>query len=300
LVKKHIGLKYCISVNKSFWHIDWLVRFESLNPKAMKSKLNFANVADGFVQVVKQAKVAAAFLMILGLLSVQQNLKAEIKTFNVNYSTVEISMWNNSDFVILFDAKTYGNRTQLILNAVAPGKHQVQIYKRLYDKASGKHRMQTVLNEVIYVPASQKVFFQVNRNNKLVQIRSERLPKPQHNYPGQYRPAPVRELPPQHCVMSYETVNIMNAQDFAVLKNMVEDASFSSSQMSIIKQAFSSRMITSAQVLDLMQLFSFESSRLELAKWAYSKTIDKENYFLVNQGFTFSSSIRELESFTAQ
>ena len=42
---------------------------------------------------------------------------------------------------------------------------------------------------------------------------------------------------------------------------------------------------------------SFEDTRLELAKAAYYKTVDTENYFIVNKEFWFSSSVDELSRY---
>jgi len=43
-----------------------------------------------------------------------------------------------------------------------------------------------------------------------------------------------------------------------------------------------------------MQTFSFEDSKLSLAKMAYSRVIDQSNYFVVYDEFWFSSSVDEL------
>ncbi|MDP4262596.1 MAG: DUF4476 domain-containing protein [Bacteroidota bacterium] len=52
--------------------------------------------------------------------------------------------------------------------------------------------------------------------------------------------------------------------------------------------------LTSAQVKQLVLLFSFETNKLELAKQAYANTVDKENYFILNDVFSFSGSKLEL------
>ncbi|MCX7728498.1 MAG: DUF4476 domain-containing protein [Bacteroidia bacterium] len=49
-----------------------------------------------------------------------------------------------------------------------------------------------------------------------------------------------------------------------------------------------------------MKLFSFEETRLEFAKYAYSKVIDKENYYQVNDAFQFENSIEELNNSIGQ
>jgi hypothetical protein len=50
-------------------------------------------------------------------------------------------------------------------------------------------------------------------------------------------------------------------------------------------------------VKELMLLFSFENNKLDIAKSAYRKTIDKQNYLNVNDALTFSSSREELVRF---
>ena len=49
-----------------------------------------------------------------------------------------------------------------------------------------------------------------------------------------------------------------------------------------------------------MMLFTFENNRLEIAKLAYNKTIDKNNYYQLNDALTFSNSKEELARFIRQ
>ena len=52
--------------------------------------------------------------------------------------------------------------------------------------------------------------------------------------------------------------------------------------------------LLSAQVKEIMLMFNFEETRLDFAKFAYGRTYDIGNYFVVNDAFTFESSIDEL------
>lgn len=85
--------------------------------------------------------------------------------------------------------------------------------------------------------------------------------------------------------------------NFDVAMRMINQASFDSQKKTIAKQYLSSNDVTSQEVLDMIRIFDFESSRLEIAKLAYSSTIDPQNYFIVNQGFQFSSSSNALNRF---
>jgi hypothetical protein len=51
------------------------------------------------------------------------------------------------------------------------------------------------------------------------------------------------------------------------------------------------------QIIQVMGLFSFEESKMEFAKAAHEKCSDKQNYWKLNDAFTFESSIDELNEF---
>ncbi len=75
----------------------------------------------------------------------------------------------------------------------------------------------------------------------------------------------------------------------------MDHAWFDSDRIKMAKRRIKAKKVTSAQVLEIIQQLNFESSRLEVAKYAYDYTIDQENYYEVNSGFDFSTSINELE-----
>ena len=63
------------------------------------------------------------------------------------------------------------------------------------------------------------------------------------------------------------------------------------------KQVVSDRCVTVDQVKGVMQLFSFEESKLDFAKFAYDHTYDLSNYYKLNDAFTFESSVDDLSTF---
>lgn len=86
----------------------------------------------------------------------------------------------------------------------------------------------------------------------------------------------------------------MQPADFEMLKQTIRNQSFDSSRLSVAKQATSMNYLNSRQVFELMELLTFESSKLEFAKHAYNRTVDRNNYYVVNNAFTYSSSVDEL------
>ena len=67
--------------------------------------------------------------------------------------------------------------------------------------------------------------------------------------------------------------------------------------MSTAKSILSSNCVNTDQVMQICKLFSFEQSKLDFAKHAYNKTVDKGNYFKVGEIFTFDASKTELNNF---
>jgi hypothetical protein len=55
--------------------------------------------------------------------------------------------------------------------------------------------------------------------------------------------------------------------------------------------------LSTDQIIEIVNLFSFEENKLDYAKFAYSKCVDKNNYFIVNDAFSFSSSTDELTEY---
>jgi hypothetical protein len=56
---------------------------------------------------------------------------------------------------------------------------------------------------------------------------------------------------------------------------------------------------TSTQIAEVMSLFAFESYKVDVAKSGYTKTLDPQNFYIVNNQFSFSSSVNELSRFVA-
>lgn len=89
----------------------------------------------------------------------------------------------------------------------------------------------------------------------------------------------------------------MSATEFGDVKKSIESKSFEDTKMTMAKQIGSGRCFTVDQVKGLMGLFSFEDSKLDFAKYAYERTFDIDNYFKVNDAFTFESSVDDLNSY---
>lgn len=182
------------------------------------------------------------------------------------------------------------------------GQHFLQVF---VSRGWGHQPMRTVFNgSIVLRPNSEHFATVLPGYNK---IRFDRIVAyaPQHNwYPQQpnnacmARPTvnPVCEPAPEQPV--YGPMPINN-YDFNALRQTIQTQPFESAKLTILKQAVPQHYFSTQQVTDIMQCFTFESYRLEVAKLMYPQVLDQQNYYLVNNAFSFSSSVRELGEFLA-
>jgi len=89
----------------------------------------------------------------------------------------------------------------------------------------------------------------------------------------------------------------MKDADFQSAKQSIASKSFEDSKLTTAKQIVSANCVLSSQVKEIMDLFGYENTRIEFAKFAYKYTYDKNNYYKVNEGFKFETSIDELNEY---
>lgn len=89
----------------------------------------------------------------------------------------------------------------------------------------------------------------------------------------------------------------MSPSDFASAKETVKSEGFDESRLTIAKQIIGSNCLLCSQIKELMQLMSFEKTKLELAKFSWHHNLDRGNYYKLNDAFSFKSSIEELNQY---
>lgn len=92
--------------------------------------------------------------------------------------------------------------------------------------------------------------------------------------------------------------NVMDNQTFQqFLSRMKEDAWFDDKKIIFINQQGRHAMFTSDQISVLVKDLSFDKNKIALAKSLFSKCVDKQKYFVVEDALDFESSRRDLRDF---
>jgi hypothetical protein len=97
---------------------------------------------------------------------------------------------------------------------------------------------------------------------------------------------------PGSAVSSYRA---MPPQDVDALLRAVEQRPFEATKLSTAKEAISQSSIRAEDLKRLMRSMGFESSRVELAKYAYEHVADRQNFYQVYEAFDFDSSVQEVQ-----
>lgn len=225
------------------------------------------------------------------------------------FSELNVKLFDNSAFSVVMDNISYNYYTSSYnFSNLVPGDHSITVTKYVpSDWWNG-----TLINKIIFsgnivIPSNVKIFSMVASNGGFVILSQIPLlgaddshyvasdSDPASTYNGA---ADSNENPGTYSDgTSAYYFPCMSEMSFMSLISVINSSSFESSKIQIAKQAINTNYFKAQQVRQLLNLFTFESSKLEIAKLAYVKTIDKNNFFLVNDAFTFESSIEELNQF---
>lgn len=215
-------------------------------------------------------------------------------------SVLTIKSVDNADIRVVLDGKRFQpNDNSIMFGSMEPGRHDIKIYRQRKNAWFNIHGRgyELVYNTTIDLKRRTHLFITVERNGYISKmenrIRNDRDWNDDRDrdydndndgqwgdydqHDGYARPMGDREFK-----------NVLLSID----KEWLEGNKFKSAS-----QVVKTNNFTTAQVEQILLLFSFESNKLELAKQAYMNTVDKRNYENLFDVFSFNSSKRELEKY---
>ena len=209
---------------------------------------------------------------------------------------------------IIVDGKAQGNSRygddELVINNLNAGYHTVRVYQKSVSNRNRGNAAQLVYDGNIYIKPQYHVDISINRFGKAF-IDERQMTR--ELYGDDYDDRDNQQARPTRNPIFNGSQNqgnnykqAMDSRSFDQLKYSISSSTYDNTKMAIAKQAISQNYFTTAQVKELLQLFTYEASRLDLAKYAFSRATDPGNYFSVNDVFTYSSSKEELSRYIQQ
>jgi hypothetical protein len=204
---------------------------------------------------------------------------------------------SNSNVTVTIDGINYtaysnsDKRTDIIINNVSMGRHSVKVYQQVYNRnilsiIFNSNRQQLIYNANIVVRPQYATDITINRSGD-VYVSQVLMARDfdGHNYRyddwgkgNRYHQA-------------------MDARSFDQLKYSISKTYNKSNKLFIAKQAIASSYFTANQVSEIVWLFNSKRSKLDIAKFSYANTIDKQNYNVVSNALGYNTSRNKLARF---
>lgn len=214
-------------------------------------------------------------------------------------SYLQLSLFDDGDFSVTFDNITLGAGNYAEFDNVTAGEHSLKVMR---EGIKVPPQGEVIFEGKIKIPSGSDIYAVIDEYNTFVIYKRK---------PYAYnRLIPIgefvrrcgddgvkredREIYSSNDECKYK---VMKKDDFSELKSSINNRTFESSNSAIVKSAIDNNYFTSEQIRELMRFFTFEDTKLEIAKYSYKKVCDTKNFFKVYDAFDFESSITELKNY---
>lgn len=244
-----------------------------------------------------------------------------IASFAYDGARLTISSVTSHKMFVEVDGRRYNlDGNTVAVRDIRPGYHNVKVYRDLKRNNGGwnfgnrNRRQETLYNTRVYLKDGYHFDILVNRFGKVlvderrIDVNDDWYTDDEAYYDDDRNTDRDRDWDNNRNDRNnddrYDNRNNrdsrydeMSDADFGQARENLRKEWFENTRLSSAKQIIDRNYFTSRQVKELMLLFTFENNRLDIAKSAYSKTVDRENYFIVNDGLSMTSNKEELNRF---
>lgn len=231
-------------------------------------------------KIKRESRIAIVVLFagIMSFSQVRANANLSVQTSEMAYYSLEM----NGQF---FDF----NQNTFTLPNVVPGVYNIRLHR--WNQGFGNQGTWNVI--------FQSAVHVLPMHNTVIAFNSWSGAQVQHfplvvgpNNPQPGPGGPGMPLPPGMHNGGY--LMGMSPVVFDQFIAQMDNMSFDSNKVEYAKFAIRQNGITVAQLKLALGRISFDGNRLDLAKYAYQFTIDRQNYFMLQDAFSFQSNFREL------
>ncbi len=208
-------------------------------------------------------------------------------------SSLQIRLWDNSLFSVILGgteserfARTYNART------IAGGEYYLQITRKTMQG------VYPVFEGQIEIPPASRVLAVLDQNGTLeISVIDDYIPPT----PGFSFKSRTEQVQSNHGApnMDAERNQKIEPLEFQELKDNMSGAMDDHQRQTIAIEGLNNHMFTTSYIVQLAKLFRNETSRLEFAKSAYTRTVDPENYFQIKMLFIKEENIQSLDDYMA-
>lgn len=201
-------------------------------------------------------------------------------------SVLEIRTNDHEPIVVSVDNRYYDRHGRTITIGNLPrGWHDLRVYEYLeYKKGGGRAKL--LYTGRIRIDAGTVTHCVVDKQTGRMRIRTMDMEDAYLDY----------DQPDNNDVPGTSS-NILTDKDLTDLKARTDDRITDTEKLKLMKSVLAERTYYSVQVRRMMEWLTFEDSKLDFAKWSYDRALDKQDYWKLEDLFTFSSSKDEFNEY---
>lgn len=207
-------------------------------------------------------------------------------------SVLEIRLSDHSPLVVSVDGRNYNKHGRTVTVGNLPkGWHDLRVYEYLEYKKGGA-RAKLLYTGRIRIDAGTVTHCIVDVQTRRMRIKTMDLEDTYLDYDDDRdnTDGPRDDRYEDRRDDNNRRSNVFSTQDIDDLKVRVDDRITDTDKLALMKSVLSDRRYYSNQVRTMMDWLSFESSRVDFAKWSYDRALDKKDYWKLEDVFSFSSS----------
>lgn len=219
-------------------------------------------------------------------------------------STMEVHTALHRSIKVYVDGHTGSNppTVGVIVNNIPPGMHRIQVVE-VRTNRYGEQTHTTVYNGNIDVRPSVYMDARVDEFRG-ISIHDTHVPCDQTgsapvptNGNTDYSNSNASFQPVQAAPAAPAIPDHMSDADFKRLVATVTAAKYETRKIDTLNASITGAALATDQVRQLMNLFSFESNKLAVAKLLYDHTVDQQNYSKLAAGFNFQANKDAFDKF---
>ncbi len=214
-------------------------------------------------------------------------------------SMLKVSLSDKSPINISVDGRFFNKTgTSITVGDLPPGRHSIRIYAPNENNYSNRmhhaildDRIKTFVGNItILVYDPERDVLDINEEDIYNYQNNQNNNQPINNNSTNNNNATRNDynaIPPT--VNNANISGTLNKEKTDNLKNKVADKVSDLDKVKVLQTELASEKITTAQVGEMMDWFVFESGKIEFVKWAYDKTIDKDNFGNLESKFSYKN-----------
>ncbi|MFN3917374.1 MAG: DUF4476 domain-containing protein [Flavobacteriales bacterium] len=217
-------------------------------------------------------------------------------------SKLSIKLWNNHPMIVILDGKAHNCTNMFVSPSITQGRHAVTILSQTVNLNAGQVQTNIHYDGYLDLPDNSDIMLQLGNDNQITVLQVNDLfpPAPVPTPAPIPTPQPTPAPTPTPAPAPSNSGAAMDAGSFSNFMSAVKTESFDNDKLTLVKTYLNNSWLTSDQVAQMMDAFSFEKNKLEAAKFAWHRVTDPNSYFIVNKKFSFSSSGRDLNKYIQQ